>query len=131
MTEQHPPQQPPTQPGASPEPMPRIDERHGELEAARQYQAPYPHAPYYPQQVKAKSPGGALVASFFIPGLGSLIIGDAAPGLAIFACWCTAWVLLLTFAPLGVLAGTAVWVWAMWYAYTGAKKWNTRHGIVS
>jgi TM2 domain-containing membrane protein YozV len=83
----------------------------------------------YPQQVAPKNPGVALIASFFIPGLGSLINGNAGMGIAIFAAYCVAWVLCLVV--IGFVLLPAVWVWGMIDAYQGAKKWNTAHGIVS
>jgi TM2 domain-containing membrane protein YozV len=71
----------------------------------------------------------ALIASFFIPGLGSLINGNAGMGIAIFAAYCVAWVLCLVF--IGFVLLPAVWVWGMIDAYQGAKNWNTAHGIIS
>ncbi|NEA33785.1 hypothetical protein G3I17_19235 [Streptomyces sp. SID13031] len=76
-----------------------------------------------------KNPGLALVASFFIPGLGTLINGNVGLGIAIFAAYCVAWILCLVV--IGFVLLPAVWVWGMIDAYQGAKKWNTTHGIVS
>ena len=76
-----------------------------------------------------KSPGLALVASFFIPGLGSLVNGRIASGIAIFAMYCISFGLMVV--AVGFITAPAVWVVGMWDAYTSAKEWNARHGIVS
>lgn len=92
---------------------------------------PYPAyagQPYYPQ-VKPKSPGLALVASFFIPGLGSLIIGRVGMGILIFSLFVISWFLL--FVVIGFITLPLVWIWAMYDGYHGARVWNTAHGIVS
>lgn len=92
-------------------------------------QSPYiPHQPYYPQ-VRPKSPGLALVASFFIPGLGSLIIGRVGMGFLIFSCFVISWVLL--FVVIGFVTLPLVWLWAMYDGYHGARSWNAAHGIIS
>ncbi|QNE23218.1 hypothetical protein F1D05_29060 [Kribbella qitaiheensis] len=69
------------------------------------------------------------MASFFIPGLGTLINGNTGLGIAIFAAYCFAW--LTTMILIGFLLLPAVWVWGMIDAYQGAKNWNTAHGILS
>jgi TM2 domain-containing membrane protein YozV len=79
--------------------------------------------------VAPKNPGLALVASFFIPGLGSLINGSVGIGIAIFVSYLIAWVTLAVV--IGFVLVPAVWVWGMYDAYTGARNWNRRHGILS
>ncbi len=79
--------------------------------------------------VSAKNPGLALVASFFIPGLGSLMNGRVASGIAIFAMYFISFGLMVV--AIGFITAPAVWVVGMWDAYTSAKEWNARHGIVS
>lgn len=97
------------------------------------YQQPgYPQAygaGYPQQQVAPKNPGLALVASFFIPGLGSLINGNAVLGIVIFAAYCIAWV--LTMVLIGIILLPIIWIWGMIDAYQGAKRWNAKHGILS
>jgi TM2 domain-containing membrane protein YozV len=99
------------------------------------YQQPmYPAQPggYMPQPygaVAPKNPGLALLASFFIPGLGSLINGKVGLGIAIFICYVIALATMLVV--IGFVLVPAVWVWGMCDAYTGAKNWNRRHGILS
>jgi TM2 domain-containing membrane protein YozV len=104
------------------------------------YPPPQPNLPYPVQQgaymqpyggmaVAPKNPGLALLASFFIPGLGSLINGSIGLGIVIFMAFIVACV-SITFL-IGLLLVPAVWVWGMIDAYQGAKKWNRMHGILS
>jgi TM2 domain-containing membrane protein YozV len=111
-------------------------ERH----PAQPYPPQQPNLPYPVQQgaymqphggmaVAPKNPGLALLASFFIPGLGSLINGSIGMGIVIFVAFIVACV-SITFL-IGLLLAPAVWVWGMIDAYQGAKKWNRMHGILS
>lgn len=93
---------------------------------------PYPavSVPVYPvMRVSPKSPGLALLGSFFVPGLGQLINGEVAKGILLFGIWCLA--LLLIIILVGLLIAPVVWLWAMVDAYSSAQRWNARHGIVS
>lgn len=90
----------------------------------QQYGMGYPH-----QQVSPKNPGLALLASFFIPGLGSLINGSVAIGIIIMIAYFVSW--LLIFVIIGIPMLIVIWIWGMIDAYTGAKKWNIAHGILS
>jgi len=94
-----------------------------------QYQGMPQAQQYSYPQVAPKNPGISLLASFFIPGLGTLINGNAGLGIAIFVAYCFAW--LTTMILIGFLLLPAVWIWGMIDAYQGAKKWNTAHGIVT
>ena len=80
-------------------------------------------------QVAPKSPGLALVASFFVPGLGQLVNGQVGKGVAMFFAYVVS--LLLLFAFIGFVLAPAVWIWSMVDAYSGAQQWNARHGILS
>ena len=89
-----------------------------------------PHLPYgQPMVVAPKNPGLSVLASFFLPGLGSIINGDVGKGIGImvgyFVCWATFWMVLPLVGCLGF------WIWGMVDANTGARDWNTRHGIIS
>lgn len=77
--------------------------------------------------MRPKSPGLALVASFFIPGLGSMINGDVGKGLFILFGYIISWALVIVI--LGVFGVFGFWVYGMVDAYTGAKMWNARHGL--
>lgn len=97
---------------------------------------PMPYGYHPPMQVAPKSPGVSLLASFFIPGLGSMLNGDGFKGSAILVAYlcCSVigllfWWLLLPL--LFLVAAAGLWVWGMVDAYQGARLWNLRHGIIS
>jgi len=90
--------------------------------------APHPHGGY-PAQVAPKNPGIALVASFFFPGLGSLMNGEAGKGIGIFVGYVFSW--MLTIILIGFIGVFGFWVWGMVDGYQGARKWNAAHGIIS
>lgn len=81
------------------------------------------------QQVAPKNPAIALLASFFFPGLGTLMNGQVGKGIGIFAGYFVSWI--MAFLIIGIPFLFGFWVWGMVDAYTGAKKWNARHGIIS
>lgn len=80
-------------------------------------------------QVAPKNAALAALASFFIPGLGSLIIGRVGWGVTIFCAYVLAWLSLIVLV--GFVLIPAVWVWGMVDAYVGAQSWNRAHGIIS
>ena len=80
-------------------------------------------------QVAPKSPGLALLGSFFFPGLGQLINGQVGKGIAMFAAYLIS--LALLFVLIGFVLAPAIWIWSMVDGYTGARQWNARHGILS
>ncbi|HZW43213.1 MAG TPA: DUF2510 domain-containing protein [Dermatophilaceae bacterium] len=82
-----------------------------------------------PLQVAPKSPALALLASFFVPGLGSMIIGRVGIGVTILVCYFVSF--LLIFVLIGIPLVIGLWIWGMVDAYTGAQNWNARHGIIS
>lgn len=94
------------------------------LAAAPQYGYPTP-----PMQVAPKSPGVAMLASFFFPGLGSLMNGNVGKGIGIFIGYFISWILTLVL--IGLFGVFGFWVWGMVDAYQGAKRWNAAHGILS
>jgi TM2 domain-containing membrane protein YozV len=77
--------------------------------------------------VGAKNPGVSLLASFFIPGLGSMINGDVGKGIVILLCYIVS--VLLAFVLIGIPGVFGFWIFGMVDAYNGAKIWNARHGI--
>lgn len=79
--------------------------------------------------VAPKSPGVSLVASFFIPGLGSMLNGEVGKGIAFLATYFLCLVLFFLLLPL--LFALGIWVWGMVDAYQGAVRWNHAHGIIS
>ncbi len=97
-----------------------------------QAQPTYAHHPGgYPAGVAVapKSPAVALVASFLVAGLGTMLNGEVGKGLLIVGAYVVS--ILLMFVLIGFLMAPAVWIWGMVDAYHGAQKWNLAHGIVS
>jgi TM2 domain-containing membrane protein YozV len=70
-----------------------------------------------------------VVASFFIPGLGSMLNEKVGKGIGILACYIVSLVLVLVLV--GFIAAPAVWIWGMVAANNDAHKWNRAHGILS
>ena len=78
-------------------------------------------------QVAPKSPGLALLGSFFVPGLGQLMNGQVGKGLLLFIAYLVS--IVLMFVVIGFFTAFAIWVWAMADAYGGAQRWNARHRV--
>lgn len=79
--------------------------------------------------VAPKNPAISLLASFFVPGLGSLLNGDVAKAIAIFVGYVISW--MLTVVLIGFVGLFGFWIWGMVDAYQGAQRWNARRGILS
>ncbi|EPH07087.1 hypothetical protein HMPREF1531_00136 [Propionibacterium sp. oral taxon 192 str. F0372] len=92
----------------------------------RQAMAPY-NPVYGRPQVSRKEPWLSLVASFFIPGLGSIINGETSKGIGIlvgfFAC------IFTSFLIVPIIGIIAFFVWGLVDAYQGAERFNTYHGL--
>ena len=123
---------------APPVPGPAAMDVHGlrhQSHSAQHWPPPQPHTwatgttPLPHAYVTPKSPGLSMLASFFIPGLGSIINGDVARGLGIMIGYFVSCLLVIIF--IGILGVVGFWVWGMVDAYQGARLWNARHGIVS
>lgn len=80
-----------------------------------------------------KEPGIALLLSFFIPGLGSMINGDVGAGVGFLGLYvlglvlivCLGWILIgFIGLPISLLA----WGWGMYHAYQGAVEYNRLAG---
>ena len=114
--------------------LPHHEAHVGPAYAARQVPAPpavYPYAPAQTTftQVVPKNPAIAVLASFFLPGLGTMLNGQAGRGVLILLGYCVSWVLVIVLV--GILGVFGFWVWGMVDAYQGAREWNARHGIYS
>lgn len=79
--------------------------------------------------VAPKNPAIALLASFFIPGLGTLMNGETGKGAGILVGYFVSF--LLAFVIIGIPLMLGLWIWGMVDAYNGARTWNARHGIIS
>lgn len=93
--------------------------------------APYQQGyyPSMPPRVAPKNPALHLLASFWIPGLGSMMNGEAGKGVGILVGWLVGF--LLAFILIGLPIMLGFWIWGMVDAHQGARAWNTRHGIIS
>jgi TM2 domain-containing membrane protein YozV len=81
----------------------------------------------YTTGTTAKNPVLSLVLSLVLPGLGQIINGETGKGIALIVGWVVSFFLL--FVLIGFLTGLAVWAFAAYDAFQGAKKWNVAHGF--
>jgi TM2 domain-containing membrane protein YozV len=100
-----------------------------------QYRQPHPpqqwQSPYAPpgMTVAPKSPGVALLISFFLPGVGSMYAGSAGLGVIILILWLIS--LVTVFVVIGWFLAPACWIWGMIAAHMNAQRWNRERGIIS
>jgi TM2 domain-containing membrane protein YozV len=73
----------------------------------------------------SRNPAASLLASLLIPGLGTIINGETGKGVIILVGWIIAWVLIL--AIVGLILVPAVWVYGMYDAFQGARRYNVAH----
>ena len=77
-----------------------------------------------------KSPIVALLVSLVLPGLGQLIINEErGKGIALLVAYVIC--IALFFLLVTLLVAFGIWVFAMWDAYRGAKRWNVAHGFAA
>ena len=74
----------------------------------------------------SRNPAASLLASLVVPGLGTIINGETGKGIVILVGWITAWVLVL--ALVGIILVPAVWIYGMYDAFQGARRYNLTHG---
>jgi TM2 domain-containing membrane protein YozV len=74
----------------------------------------------------SRNPAASLLASLLIPGLGTIINGETGKGVLILAGWITSWVLVLF--TVGVILVPAVWIYGMYDAFQGARRYNLARG---
>jgi TM2 domain-containing membrane protein YozV len=79
--------------------------------------------------VAPKNPAVSLIISFFIPGVGSMVNGDAGIGVAILVLWLLG--VGASIFLIGLPLAIGAWIWGMIDAYQGAQRWNRAHGILS
>jgi TM2 domain-containing membrane protein YozV len=82
-----------------------------------------------PMVVAPRNPTLMLLASFLIPGLGSILNGETGKGIGILLGYLVS--VVLTLVIIGIVGMIGFWIWGMVDAYQGARKWNLRHGIIS
>jgi TM2 domain-containing membrane protein YozV len=73
----------------------------------------------------SRNPVASLFASLLIPGLGTIINGETGKGIAILVIWITAWLLVLM--TVGLIIVPAVWIYGMYDAFQGARRYNLAH----
>ena len=76
-----------------------------------------------------KNPGVAAVLSFFISGLGQIYNGQIVKGLIILGV--QVFNAILTVILIGFITGPIVWIWAIYDAYSTAKKLNEQTDYVT
>jgi TM2 domain-containing membrane protein YozV len=118
--------------------VPPAQEQYG-IPAAQQYgvqpyaqQQGYPAAMAQPQGqlvVAPRSPAISLIASFFIPGLGSMINGRVGIGILILCIYALGAILSLFL--IGIPIALGAWIWGLVDGYQSAQAWNRAHGIIS
>jgi TM2 domain-containing membrane protein YozV len=81
------------------------------------------------QQVQGRSAAVGVIASLFIPGLGSMLAGRGGKGAAILVSYFVA--ILLCFFLIGFILSPAVWIYGMVAANNDTHKWNREHGLIS
>jgi TM2 domain-containing membrane protein YozV len=58
--------------------------------------------------------------------------GDVGVGVTILVlCWLVLPITALITCGIGLVFYPVVWIWALIDAYTGAQRWNARHGFIS
>ena len=109
-------------------------ERYGQQYASGQQAVEWTPLPIQgyemqPVMVAPKSPGGSVLLSIFIPGLGSMVNDNAGVGVTILILNIIGWILAIVLIGIPLALGT--WIWGLVDAYQSAQRWNRAHGIVS
>jgi TM2 domain-containing membrane protein YozV len=115
------------EPGTAPAQEQRADAR--DADAAEGGHALHESAQLAQPQVLPKNPAVALIVSVFLPGVGSMISGQAGVGAAILVGYFLGWVLTLVLV--GFVIVPAAWVFGLVHAYQSAQQWNREHGFIS
>lgn len=97
-----------------------------------------PPQPPYPGgiPVARKEPAIALVVSFLIPGVGSMMNGDVGAGVGFLGLYvfglvlviCLGWIII---GFIGLPMMLVAWGWGMYHAYQGAVDFNRRAGYLN
>lgn len=98
-----------------------------------------------PAPAPRKEPFFSLIASFFIPGLGTILNGETSKGVKFMATFYLApfGILLMGYTLfavsgiylylpcllVGILVAIGAWLWGLIDAYKGAEAHNARHGL--
>ena len=82
-----------------------------------------------PVMVAPKSPAVSVLLSIFVPGLGSMVNGNAGVGVTILILNIIGWILAI--ALIGIPLAIGTWIWGLADAHQSAQRWNREHGIIS
>jgi len=82
-----------------------------------------------PMVIAPRSVALAVIASFFIPGLGSMIAGKTGKGVAILLSSIVAAISCIVL--IGFILWPIVWILGMIFAATDTRDWNRARGIIS
>lgn len=90
-----------------------------------------------PALAPRKEPFFSLIASFFIPGLGTILNGETRKGLKFMAAFYLSPIVSLIIGLFaisalmlaGFLVSLGAWIWSLIDAYKGAEAHNARHGL--
>jgi TM2 domain-containing membrane protein YozV len=93
------------------------------------YQAPPPGYQAQHYQVAPKSPAISVLCSVFIPGLGSMVAGNAGIGVLILVLYIVG--IILSAFLIGIPIAIGIWIWGLVNAHSSAVRWNRAHGIIS
>jgi TM2 domain-containing membrane protein YozV len=96
---------------------------------APQYQMAQPGYQPQPYQVAPKSPAVSVLCSVFIPGLGSMVAGNAGIGALILVLYIVG--IILSAFLIGIPIAIGMWIWGLVNAHSSAVRWNRQHGIIS
>ena len=112
------------------QPAPRYREQYTPGQQAQEW-APLPlyERDMRRMTVAPKSPAVSVLLSIFIPGLGSMVNGNAGTGVAILVLNIIGWILAIVLIGIPLAIGT--WIWGLVDAYKSAQRWNRAHGIIS
>lgn len=89
------------------------------------HQAMVPHPGGYP--VTRKEPAIALLVSFFLPGVGTIMNGETSKGVGILVGYIVC--ILFFWLMIPIVGIFALWIWGMVDAYQGAQNFNRMHGL--
>jgi TM2 domain-containing membrane protein YozV len=108
----------------------RYAQQHASWQQAQEW-TPLPLQDYemQPVMVAPKSPAGSVLLSIFVPGLGSMVNGNAGVGVTILILNIIGWILAIVL--IGIPLAFGSWIWGLVDAYQSAQRWNRAHGIVS
>lgn len=112
------------------QPQPQYREQYAPGQQAQEW-APLPlyGQEMYRMTVAPKNPAVSVLLSVFIPGLGSMVNGNAGVGAAILMVNIIGWILAIVL--IGIPLALGSWIWGLVDAYQSAQRWNRAHGIIS